>query len=88
MADKSESHYFYKLLKLNTKKVRYQHHHEFLRRCQDQDIIPDGLRLYKQQTLVGFRRDLRTIGRQFFRVLWDQCLGTGTKWCCVVVFTL
>ena len=47
-------HYFYKLLKLNTKKVRYQHHHEFLRRCQDQDIIPDGLRLYKTANIGRF----------------------------------
>ena len=54
MADKSESHYFYKLLKLNPKKVRYQHHHEFLRRCQDQDIIPDGLRLYKTANIGRF----------------------------------
>ena len=54
MADKSESHYFYKLLKLNTKKVRYQHHHEFLRCCQDQDIIPDGLRLYRTANIGRF----------------------------------
>ena len=54
MADKSLSHYFYKLLKLNTKKVRYQHRHEFLRRCQDQDIKPDGLRLYKTANIGRF----------------------------------
>ena len=54
MADKSLSHYFYKLLKLNSKKVRCQHRHEFLRRCQDQDIKPDGLRLYKTANIGRF----------------------------------
>ena len=39
---------------MNTKKVRYQHHHEFLRRCQDQEIIPDGFRLYKTANIGRF----------------------------------
>ena len=47
ITEKTESHYFYKLLKLRKKKVRYQHHHDFLRNCQRNNVIPDGLQISK-----------------------------------------
>ena len=39
-----ESHYFYKLLKLRKKEVRYEHHHDFLA-VYRKDVIPDGLKI-------------------------------------------
>ena len=47
ITEKTESHYFYKLLKLRKRFVRYQHHHDFIRTCQRNNVIPDGLRIRK-----------------------------------------
>ena len=47
VTEKTESHYFYKLLKLRKKIVRYQHHHDFIQSCQRNNVFPDGLQLRK-----------------------------------------
>ena len=51
MADETKTRYFYGLLKLHTKKVRYEHHMEFLENCQAKDVIPHGLMLHKTANL-------------------------------------
>ena len=47
ITEKLESHYFYKLLKLRKKELRYKHHHDFLTACRRDDVIPTGLKLHK-----------------------------------------
>ena len=45
--EKALSQCFFKLLRLQKKKVRYQHHLSLLQTCQRQNIIPEGLKLHK-----------------------------------------
>ena len=54
MAEKTATRYFYKLLKLHTKKVRYEHHNEFLADCMARDVVPEGLQLHKTANLDSF----------------------------------
>lgn len=54
MAENTTTRYFYKLLKLHTKKVRYEHHNEFLADCVARDVVPEGLRLHKTANLESF----------------------------------
>ena len=52
ITEKTESHYFYKLLKLWEKKVRYEHHHDFLQSCQRNNVILNGLQICKTILVV------------------------------------
>ena len=57
ITEKTESHYFYKLLKLRKKEVCYQHDHDFLQACQRDNVIPDGLHLRKTANIGTFSPD-------------------------------
>ena len=54
ITEKLESHYFYKLLKLRKKEVRYKQHHDFLTAYRKDDVIPDGLKLHKTPNIGTF----------------------------------
>ena len=51
MADETKTRFFYGLLKLHTKKARYEHRVEFLENCQAKDVILHGLMLHKTTNL-------------------------------------
>ena len=71
MANDVESHCFYKLLRLHAKKVRYEHHYEFLLSCQARDVVPDGLRLHKTANIDSFSED--------FTDQWMEVLNGASK---------
>ena len=57
---------FFKLLKLQQKKVRLEHHVEFLRSCGHNNVIPDGLQLRKSVNFGDVSGD--------FKQQWEQVL--------------
>ena len=70
ITEKLESHYFYKLLKLRKKEVRYKHHHDFLTACRRDNVIPTGLRLHKTPNIGTFS--------PAFEEKWSHILHTAS----------
>ena len=68
--EKSLSQSFFKLLRLQKKKVRYQHHLSSSQTCQRENIIPEGLKLHKTANISGFSGN--------FGHKWNQIL-TGAS---------
>ena len=71
MAEETKTRYFYKLLKLYTKKVRYEHHCEFLADCKTRDIVPEGLQLHKTANVDSFSDE--------FEYKWKNVLDGASK---------
>lgn len=69
--DQSESHDFFKLLNLHKKKMRYLHHHGFLRSCQENNVVPQGLQVRKTANIVKCSED--------FERKWNEVLLNASK---------
>lgn len=71
MAEETRTRYFYKLLKLHTKKVRYEHHCEFLADCKTRDMVPERLQLHKTANVDSFSDE--------FEYKWKNVLYGASK---------
>ena len=71
MAEETRTRYFYKLLKLHTKKVCYEHHCEFLADCKTNDMVPEGLQLHKTVNVDSFSDE--------FDYKWKNVLDGASK---------
>ena len=49
--EKSESYYFFKLLNFYMKRNRYEHHNLFLRNCEEQRVVANGLKFKKHANI-------------------------------------
>ena len=68
--EKALSQSFFRLFRLQKKKIRYQHHLSFLQACQRENIIPKGLKLHKTANISDFSGN--------FGHKWNQIL-TGAS---------
>lgn len=90
MTKETRPRFFYKLLKLNTKKVRYEHHCDFLAYCKTRDAIPEGLQLHKTANVDSFsdkfdnkwKNVLDGASKEMRDLVYQECqlaIGTITK---------
>lgn len=90
MTEETRTRLFYKLLKLNTKKVRYEHHCDFLAYCKTRDAIPEGLQLHKTANVDSFsdkfdnkwKNVLDGASKEMRDLVYQECqlaIGTITK---------
>lgn len=90
MTKETRPRFFYKLLKLNTKKVRYEHHCDFLAYCKTRDAIPEGLQLHKMANVDSFsdkfdnkwKNVLDGASKEMRDLVYQECqlaIGTITK---------
>ena len=63
--ERSESYYFFTLLNLYKKRLKYDHHKCFLRTCGEKNIVAKGLRLKKNANISSARRVCYKLGDCF-----------------------